>query len=88
VLPLVEAVRKMTGLPARRLGLADRGIIRPGACADLVAFDPVRVIDTATFDDPHQFCDGVHLVVVNGYVVIEDGDDSGIAAGRVLRARI
>ena len=87
VLSLEDAVRKMTVLPARRLGLSDRGLVRTGACADLVAFDPERVTDVATFDDPHRFCDGVRLVVVNGRVVIDGDDDTGAAAGVVLRAR-
>lgn len=85
VLSLEDAVRKMTSLPAQRLGRLDRGLIRHGCAADLVVFDPERVIDRATFEDPHQFCDGVTYVVVNGQLVIEDGIDTGSKAGRVLR---
>lgn len=85
VLGLEEAVRKMTSLPARRLGLTDRGVIKPGAAADLVLFDPGSVIDNATFDDPHRFCGGVRTVVVNGVVVVDDGHDTHAVAGRVLR---
>src|SRR6266704_430198 len=85
VLSLEAAVRKMTGLPARRLGLADRGTIATGMAADLVVFDPERVIDRATYERPHAFCDGVHHVVVNGQMVIDDGEDTGAPAGRVLR---
>jgi N-acyl-D-amino-acid deacylase len=85
VLTLPEAVRKMTSLPARRLGLEDRGILRPGAAADLVAFDPATVTDTATFTEPHQFCAGVMHVFVNGVQVIDQAADTGRAAGRVLR---
>jgi N-acyl-D-amino-acid deacylase len=85
VLSLEAAVRKMTGLPARRLGLADRGTIATGMAADLVVFDPERVIDRATYERPHAFCDGVHHVVVNGQMVVDDGEDTGAPAGRVLR---
>ncbi len=85
VLSLEAAVRKMTSLPARRLGIADRGTIAAGMAADLVVFDPGRVIDRATYERPHAFCDGVGYVVVNGRLVIDDGEDTGVAAGRVLR---
>ncbi|MDR7484849.1 MAG: D-aminoacylase [Armatimonadota bacterium] len=85
VLRLEDAVRKMTSLPAQRLGCLDRGLIRPGCTADLVIFDPAQVIDRATFEDPHQFCAGVSHVIVNGRVVIDEGADTGAAAGRVLR---
>lgn len=85
VLGLEEAVRKMTSLPAQRLGRFDLGLIRPGCVADLVSFDPERVGERATFQEPHQFCAGVTHVVVNGQVVIEDGQDTGAKAGRVLR---
>jgi N-acyl-D-amino-acid deacylase len=85
VLTLPEAVRKMTSLPARRLRLGNRGVIRPGAVADLVAFDPATIADKATFTAPHQFCDGVAHVFVNGIHVIDQGADTGRAAGVVLR---
>ncbi|HEX6256087.1 MAG TPA: D-aminoacylase [Euzebyales bacterium] len=86
VLTLEEAVRKMTSLPASRLGREDLGVIRPGARADLVAFDPAAVADRATFDDPHRFASGVEHVIVGGRPVIDGGADTGDAAGRVLRA--
>jgi N-acyl-D-amino-acid deacylase len=85
VLSLEAAVRKMTSLPARRLGLADRGILAAGMAADLVVFDPDRVIDRATYERPHAFCDGVSHVVVNGRLVVDDGQDTGAPAGKVLR---
>ncbi|CAN5315335.1 D-aminoacylase [soil metagenome] len=85
VLSLEEAVRKMTSLPARRLGRDDLGRVRPGCAADLVVFDPDRVADRATYADPHRFCEGVDHVVVGGRLVVEDGRDTGEAAGRALR---
>jgi N-acyl-D-amino-acid deacylase len=86
VLPLEEAVRKMTSLPAARLGRDDLGVIREGARADLVAFDPTRVADRATFEAPHRFAVGVEQVIVNGQVVIDGDTDTGAVAGTVLRA--
>ena len=86
VLPLEEAVRKMTSLPAARLGRDDLGVIRVGARADLVAFDPGRIADTATFEAPHGFAVGVEQVIVNGQLVIDGGRDTGAEAGSVLRA--
>jgi len=85
VLGLEEAVRKMTSLPAQRLRRYDLGLVRPGCVADLVVFDPARVSDLATFQDPHRYCEGVTHVAVNGTLVIDGGLDTGAAAGRVLR---
>ena len=87
VLSLENAVRKMTSLPAQRLRAFDRGLIRPGTVADLVVFDPDRITDRATFENPHRFCEGVSHVAVAGELVIDEGEDTGAAAGRVLRAR-
>jgi N-acyl-D-amino-acid deacylase len=84
VLSLSEAVHKMTGLPARRLGLRDRGAVRVGARADLVVFDPRRVADQATYDDPHRYPTGVEHVLVNGSIVVKDGEHTGSLPGRVL----
>jgi dihydroorotase/N-acyl-D-amino-acid deacylase len=84
VLTLEEAVRKMTAFPAARLGLIDRGLVRPGMKADLVVFDPDRVKDTATFDKPHQYAEGVSQVIVNGQVVFEQGAMTDARPGRVL----
>jgi N-acyl-D-amino-acid deacylase len=75
----------MTSLPAGRLGLTDRGVLAPGRVADLVLFDPERVVDRATFEQPHRFCEGVRMVVVGGEAVVEDGEDTGVVAGTVLR---
>lgn len=84
LLSLEDAVRKMTSLPAARLGLPDRGILRPGMKADLVVFDPGTVRDRATFENPHQYADGVSLVVVNGQVVLDGERMSSARPGRVL----
>jgi N-acyl-D-amino-acid deacylase len=84
LLPLEEAVRKMTWFPARRIGLADRGAIRVGMKADLVVFDPATVRDTATFERPHQYAEGFSTVIVNGQVVYEGGKMTGRRPGRVL----
>lgn len=85
VLDLEEAVRKMTSLPADRLGLPERGRIAPGAFADLVVFDPETVEDRATFQDPHQYPAGIPWVVVNGVVTVDDGTFVDVRPGRVLR---
>jgi N-acyl-D-amino-acid deacylase len=85
VLTLEAAVHKMTGLPAARLGLADRGRIVEGAFADLVVFDPAQVRDRATFAQPHQHPDGISYVVINGAVTVERGRATAARAGRVLR---
>jgi N-acyl-D-amino-acid deacylase len=84
VLSLTEAVHKMTGLPARRLGVRDRGEIRVGAKADLVVFDAKRVADQATYEDPHRYPVGIEHVVVNGRFVIKDSEHTGSLPGKVL----
>jgi N-acyl-D-amino-acid deacylase len=85
VLPLETAVWKMTGLPARRLRLPDRGWLAEGAKADVVVFDPATVADRATYEDPHRYAAGIADVVVNGRVVIAGGEHTGARPGRVLR---
>ena len=85
VMPLETAIHKMTAMPARRLRLVDRGVITPGAFADLVVFDPATVSDQATFANPHQYPVGIEHVIVNGKVVLQDGELTGRLPGRVLR---
>lgn len=87
VLSLEEAVRRMTSMSCARFGLAERGEVREGWWADLVVFDPDRIADTATYDDPKQECVGVDLVVVNGEVAYDHGRHTGVGAGRLLRYR-
>jgi dihydroorotase/N-acyl-D-amino-acid deacylase len=84
VLTLEEAVRKMSGFPAARLGLVDRGILRPGMKADLSVFDLARVRDAATFEKPHQYSEGWRLVLVNGKIVLENQVVTAERPGRVL----
>ncbi len=85
VMPLETAIHKMTGMPARKIQLSDRGMIRPGALADLVAFDPATVRDEATFTDPRKSPTGISTVVVNGVVTVRDGAMTGELAGRPVR---
>ena len=85
VLTLEAAVRRMTALPAARLGLAERGLVREGAIADLVAFDPAGIADRATYLSPHQFAVGVVHLLVNGEPVMERGSLTGARPGRGLR---
>lgn len=84
VLSLETAVRKMSAFPAQRLGLADRGVLRPGLKADVAIFDPATVRDTATFARPHSYAEGVAYVVVNGEIVFEGGAMTPARPGRVL----
>ena len=82
---LEEAVRRMTSLPASRFGLVNRGIIKPGAFADLVLFDPDTVIDRATFENPTLPAAGIELVMVNGTTIWRDAASTGARPGRALR---
>jgi len=88
LLTIEEAIRKMTSLPAQRLGLQDRGLIKEGMYADLVIFDPQTVRDKATYTDPHQYPEGIHYVIVNGNIVIEKGKHNGVLPGKVLRKAV
>ncbi len=87
VLSLPEAIRKMTSLPARKLGLWDRGIIRPGFKADLIVFDFNSIKDNATYLNPHSYPTGIKAVVINGVVVVEEGRHAGSLPGKLLRYR-
>jgi N-acyl-D-amino-acid deacylase len=85
VLSLPAAIHKTTGASASALGLTDRGVLREGYWADVAVFDPGRIADRATYDDPHRYSEGVSTVLVNGNVVLDGGDHTGALPGRVLR---
>ena len=85
ILSLEEAVKKMTSLPAGKLGINDRGLVEPGRWADLVVFDPDGVVDTATYLDPYRYPKGIVHVMVNDVQVIRDGEHTGALPGRALR---
>ena len=87
VIDLEFAIRSMTSLPASVFGLTDRGVIRPGAAADVVVFDPARIRDAATYTNPHQLAEGVSYVLVNGTVVVDDGRFTAALPGQVLSKR-
>lgn len=82
VLPLEDAIRKMSSAVAQRLGIRDRGLLREGFCADVVLFDPATISDRATFEDPHQLSVGVRDVWVNGARVLRNGEHTGALPGR------
>jgi N-acyl-D-amino-acid deacylase len=84
VLSLEEAVRKMTGFPAQKLGLRDRGLVKKGNWADLAIFDPNRVADRATYVSPHQYPEGIPHVLVRGVFVVRDGLHTGARPAGVL----
>jgi len=85
VISLEEAVRRLSGLPARNLGLENRGLLKVGMAADVVVFDPEKIADRATFEQPHQYAVGVKDVFVNGVPVLKDGEHTGVTPGRALR---
>ena len=84
ILSLEEAIRKMSSQSARRLGIHDRGLITKGYFADIAIFDPDEIIDKATFENPHQYAIGTKFVLVNGTVVVENGQHTGVRPGRIL----
>ena len=85
LVPLAEAVRRLSGLPATNLGLEGRGFLKAGMYADLVVLDPAQIADHATFDQPHQLSTGVRHVFVNGVAVLKDGEHTGALPGRALK---
>ena len=85
LVPLPEAIRRMTSLPAANLGLEGRGTLKVGAFADVVVFDPATIADKATFEQPHQYAVGMRHVLVNGVPVLRDGEHTGATPGRALK---
>jgi N-acyl-D-aspartate/D-glutamate deacylase len=85
ILSLPEAIRKMTSYPAQRLGILDRGLLRNGMKADIVVFDPAIIKSTATYAAPPQYPEGIHYVVVNGQLVVDQEQCTGLTPGRALR---
>jgi N-acyl-D-amino-acid deacylase len=84
VITLEDAIRKMSAFPAQRIGLADRGVLREGMKADIAVFDPATIRDTATFERPHQYAEGVAWVIVNGQLAFENGTMTSARPGRIL----
>jgi N-acyl-D-amino-acid deacylase len=85
LMPLEEMIRKMTSAPAARMGITDRGVISEGKMADIVLFDPERIRDKATFENPHQYSEGVVHVIVNGVMTVEGGEHTKERAGMIIR---
>ncbi len=85
ILTLPQAIHKMTGAPARRVGLRERGLLQQGFFADITIFDPQRVIDKATFEIPNQYPEGISYVITNGQLSVDNGKRTNALAGRVLR---
>lgn len=85
LIPLEEAIRRLTSLPATNLKIQQRGLLKPGYFADVVVFDPAKIQDHATFEKPHQYSTGVVHVFVNGTQVLKDGEHTGAKPGRVVR---
>ena len=87
VLDLPTAIHKMTALPAKRMGLTDRGTLAVGNYADITIFDPVTIIDKADFQNPHQYPEGISYVIINGQIVVQKGQYFDVRAGKVLRGK-
>jgi N-acyl-D-amino-acid deacylase len=87
VVPLEEAIRRLTSFPAKNLGIARRGQLEPGHFADVAVFDPAKIADHATFEKPHQYSTGMVHVFVNGVQVLKNGEHTDAKPGRVVRGR-
>ena len=87
ILTLEEAIKKMTSLPANRIGLKDRGIIKEGCWADITIFNKDEIRDKATFENPHQYPEGIYYVIVNGKIAVEQGKITGLKSGQILKRK-
>ena len=87
MLTLQDAIRKFSALPAQRMRLTDRGVLKQGLWADIVVFDPEKIRDLATFENPNQLAEGMEFVLVNGVPVIADGKMTDALPGKVLRGQ-
>jgi len=85
ILTMEEAIRKMTSLPAQRLGLRDRGLIREGMWADITVFNEEKITDKATYLEPHQYPEGMPYIIVNGTIIVDEGEHTGALPGKILR---
>jgi N-acyl-D-aspartate/D-glutamate deacylase len=84
ILTMEEAIRKMTSANAAKIGILDRGILRPGTMADITIFDAAHVIDNATYEQPHRYATGIEYVIVNGQIVLDKGRHTGARPGVIL----
>ena len=85
LMSMEDGVRRMTSFPSKRFGLKGRGLLREDMSADITILDPDKIIDTATFQDPHQYAKGIEYVLVNGEITVEDGRFTGVLAGKTLK---
>ncbi len=84
LLSLEDAIRKMTSFPCQKLSITDRGVIRPGAWADLTVFDPYKIADQSQYGDPFHKPKGIKYVIVNGEIAIDEDEQTAVLAGKVL----
>ena len=85
LISIEKAIQKTTALPAQKVGLDKRGLIKEGYFADITIFDPERIIDKSTYEEPHQYSEGIEYVIVNGKIAVNKGNHTGVTNGRVLR---
>jgi dihydroorotase/N-acyl-D-amino-acid deacylase len=84
ILGFEDAIRRMTSMPAARLGLQNRGILREGMKADITIFDPQTIRDISTYENPHRYPEGIKYVIINGTITVENGKHNGVLNGKIL----